>query len=116
MDALERENRLWQALAAIGQDLDSLTARLVDLSMHAGMAERARITAANATSRFLMALVNRVAESNVRIEDVARLFRQHPFTEDFADQADGQRSEAALRALHELDLVTEDEVERYRLT
>ena len=29
MDALERESRLWQARAAVGQDLDRLTAEAV---------------------------------------------------------------------------------------
>ena len=31
MDALERESRLWQARAAVGQDLDRLTAEAVAL-------------------------------------------------------------------------------------
>lgn len=38
MDALERESRLWQARAAVGQDLDRLTAEAVALALEIGRA------------------------------------------------------------------------------
>ena len=114
MDALERENRLWQARAAVGQDLDRLTARLVTLAMSAASDDRARLAAANVTSRFLVALVNRVAESDVRVEDVATLFRPHPFTESFECGADAPGARVALARLRDLTLITDDEVARYQ--
>lgn len=114
MDALERENRLWQARAAVGQDLDRLTARLVALAMDTGPDDRARVAAANAISRFLVALVNRVAESDVRVEDVATLFRPHPFTKSIECGADAPGARVALAQLRDLTLISDDEVARYQ--
>ena len=74
MDALERESRLWQARAAVGQDLDRLTAEAVALALDADPGQRARVAAANAASRLLLRLVDQVADSEARIEDVAALF------------------------------------------
>ena len=83
MDALERESRLWQARAAVGQDLDRLTAEAVALALDADPGQRARVAAANAASRLLLRLVDQVADSEARIEDVAALFSSRPFTWDF---------------------------------
>ena len=82
MDALERESRLWQARAAVGQDLD----RLVD----------------------------QVADSEARIEDVAALFSSRPFTWDFTGGAGGTRIDAALQRLCVLSVLTRADVERMR--
>ena len=78
MDALERESRLWQARAAVGQDLDRLTAEAVALALDADPGQRARVAAANAASRLLLRLVDQVADSEARIEDVAALFSSRP--------------------------------------
>ncbi len=114
MDALERENRLWQARAAVGQDLDRLTAEAVALALDADPGQRARVAAANAASRLLLRLVDRVADSDARIEDVAALFRPRPFTEDFMGRVGGVRIDAALQRLRELSVLTQADVERLR--
>lgn len=114
MDALERENRLWQARAAVGQDLDRLTAEAVALALDADPGQRARVAAANAASRLLLRLVDRVADSDARIEDVAALFRPCPFTEDFMGRVGGVRIDAALQRLRELSVLTQADVERLR--
>ncbi|GAO22509.1 helix-turn-helix, type 11 domain protein [Alicycliphilus sp. B1] len=114
MDALERENRLWQARAAVGQDLDRLTAEAVALALDADPGQRARVAAANAASRLLLRLVDRVADSDARIEDVAALFRPRPFTEDFMGRVSGVRIDAALQRLRELSVLTQADVERLR--
>jgi len=116
MDALERESRLWQARAAVGQDLDRLTAEAVALALalDADPGQRARVAAANAASRLLLRLVDQVADSEARIEDVAALFSSRPFTGDFTVGAGGTRIDAALQRLRVLSVLTQADVERMR--
>ncbi|QPN33414.1 hypothetical protein [Diaphorobacter sp. JS3051] len=114
MDALERESRLWQARAAVGQDLDRLTAEAVALALDADPGQRARVAAANAASRLLLRLVDQVADSEARIEDVAVLFSVRPFTGDFTGGAGGTRIDAALQRLRALSVLTQADVERMR--
>ena len=114
MDALERESRLWQARAAVGQDLDRLTAEAVALALDADPGQRARVAAANAASRLLLRLVDQVADSEARIEDVAALLSSRPFTWDFTGGAGGTRIDAALQRLGVLSVLTRADVERMR--
>ena len=114
MDALKQENRLWQARAAVNQDLDRLTAEAVALALDADPGQRARVAAANAASRLLLRLVDQVADSEARIEDVAALFSARPFTGDFTGGAGGTRIDAALQRLRALSVLTQADVERMR--
>lgn len=79
-----------------------------------GPGQRARVAAANAASRLLLRLVDQVADSEARIEDVAALFSSRPFTWDFTGGAGGTRIDAALQRLCVLSVLTRADVERMR--
>ena len=83
-------------------------------ALDADPGQRARVAAANAASRLLLRLVDQVADSEARIEDVAALFSSRPFTWDFTGGAGGTRIDAALQRLCVLSVLTRADVERMR--
>jgi len=79
MDALAREDRIWAAQAAVGQDLDVLT-ELIVAKVVAGQSA-AWVAAANKIAIFLESLVGRIADSDVDISEISFIFSDRPFSQ-----------------------------------